>query len=240
MAHLPSFPSRPRPGPGSRGSKGSSNASGWCWVSGRWLSAVFRRARGTQDSGRREMAKPFVGDVADESDRGEPIDRGSEMPGNPPPIGHDGPGDLGRGPGRRVSVCCEACVPKLKTAPAEYLDLGPRDTSTPEHVMSVPESAVVDTGTKTIVYVEASPGVFEGRAVVLGPRSGDSFPVLDGLAPGEEGGGRRRVSDRRREPAQPRDPGPCRAFPGGRLPRRSSAACSVYTHCVITCIMMPV
>ena len=51
--------------------------------------------------------------------------------------------------------------------------------------MSVPESAVVDTGTKTIVYVEASPGVFEGRAVVLGPRSGDSFPVLDGLAPGD-------------------------------------------------------
>jgi Cu(I)/Ag(I) efflux system membrane fusion protein len=35
------------------------------------------------------------------------------------------------------------------------------------------------------VYVEASPGVFEGRAVVLGARSGDSFPVLDGLAPGD-------------------------------------------------------
>jgi Cu(I)/Ag(I) efflux system membrane fusion protein len=49
----------------------------------------------------------------------------------------------------------------------------------------VPESAVVDTGTKTIVYVEAGPGVFEGRAVVLGPRWGDSFPVLDGLAPGD-------------------------------------------------------
>ena len=87
--------------------------------------------------------------------------------------------------GRRVSVCCEACVPKLKAAPEEYLDLGPRDTATPDRVMSVPESAVVDTGTKTIVYVEASPGVFEGRAVVLGPRSGDSFPVLDGLAPGD-------------------------------------------------------
>ena len=87
--------------------------------------------------------------------------------------------------GRRVSVCCEACVPKLKAAPEKYLDLGPRDTATPDRVMSVPESAVIDTGTKTVVYVEASPGVFEGRAVVLGPRSGDSFPVLDGLAPGE-------------------------------------------------------
>jgi Cu(I)/Ag(I) efflux system membrane fusion protein len=90
--------------------------------------------------------------------------------------------------GRRVSVCCEACVPKLKAAPEEYLDLGdfgPRDIATPDRVMSVPESAVVDTGTKTIVYVEVSPGVFEGRAVDLGPRSGDSFPVLDGLAPGD-------------------------------------------------------
>jgi membrane fusion protein, copper/silver efflux system len=87
--------------------------------------------------------------------------------------------------GRSVSVCCEACVPKLKAAPEQYLDLGPRDTATPDRVMSVPESAVVDTGSKTIVYVEASPGVFEGRAVVLGPRTGDSFPVLDGLGPGD-------------------------------------------------------
>jgi membrane fusion protein, copper/silver efflux system len=87
--------------------------------------------------------------------------------------------------GRKVSVCCEACVLKLKTAPETYFDVGSGDTTTPERVMSVPESAVVDTGTKTIVYVEAGPGVFEGRAVVLGPRWGDSFPVLDGLAPGD-------------------------------------------------------
>jgi Cu(I)/Ag(I) efflux system membrane fusion protein len=87
--------------------------------------------------------------------------------------------------GRTVSVCCEACVPKLKAAPDEYLGVGSRDSATPDRVMSVPESAVVDTGTKTIVYVEASPGVFEGRAVILGARSGESFPVLDGVAPGE-------------------------------------------------------
>jgi len=50
----------------------------------------------------------------------------------------------------------------------------------------VPESAVVDTGDRKVVYVEAEPGVFEGRVVVLGPRTGDRFPVLDGLAPGEK------------------------------------------------------
>ncbi len=37
-----------------------------------------------------------------------------------------------------------------------------------------------------MVYVEAEPGVFEGREVVLGPRSGDRFPVLEGLAAGEK------------------------------------------------------
>ena len=66
--------------------------------------------------------------------------------------------------GRRVSVCCEACVPKLKAAPEKYLDLGPRNTATSDRVMSVPESAVVDTGTKTIVYVEASPGRIRGSS----------------------------------------------------------------------------
>ena len=87
--------------------------------------------------------------------------------------------------GRKVSVCCAACVPKLKAAPEKYLDLWSSRHRDTDRVLSVPESAVVDTGTKTIVYVEAGPGVFEGRAVVLGPRSGDHFPVLDGLAPGD-------------------------------------------------------
>jgi Cu(I)/Ag(I) efflux system membrane fusion protein len=50
---------------------------------------------------------------------------------------------------------------------------------------SVPESAVVDTGASSVVYVETSPGIFEGRAVVLGPRSGEAFAVLEGLAVGE-------------------------------------------------------
>ena len=111
--------------------------------------------------------------------------RGATCPVTRLPLGTMGPAIPVEVQGRRVSVCCEACVPKLKAAPEQYLDLGPYDIATPDRVMSVPESAVVDTGTKTIVYVEASPGVFEGRTVALGPRSGDSFPVLDGLAPGE-------------------------------------------------------
>jgi len=86
--------------------------------------------------------------------------------------------------GRTVWVCCAACPPKLKAQPAAYLarlEPPPRD-----EVLSVPESAVIDTGTHKVVYVESEPGVFDGRQVVLGPRIGDRFPVLDGLAPGEK------------------------------------------------------
>ena len=86
--------------------------------------------------------------------------------------------------GQKVWTCCAACPPKLKAQPAKYLARlapPPRD-----EVLSVPESAVIDTGSKKVVYVEAEPGVYEGREVVLGPRSGDRYPVLEGLAPGEK------------------------------------------------------
>ena len=85
--------------------------------------------------------------------------------------------------GRKLWMCCEGCESKLKAEPAKYLARlapAPKDT-----VLTVPESAVIDTGTKKVVYVEAEPGVFEGREVVLGPISGDRYPVLDGISPGE-------------------------------------------------------
>jgi Cu(I)/Ag(I) efflux system membrane fusion protein len=44
---------------------------------------------------------------------------------------------------------------------------------------------VLDTGRRRIVWVETAPGAFEAREVVLGPRCGDDYPVLSGLAEGE-------------------------------------------------------
>jgi membrane fusion protein, copper/silver efflux system len=86
--------------------------------------------------------------------------------------------------GQRIWTCCSACPPKLKAQPAKYL---PRLAPPPrDEVLSIPESAVIDTGSRKVVYVESMPGVFEGRQVVLGPRSGDRFPVLEGLALGEK------------------------------------------------------
>jgi hypothetical protein len=58
-------------------------------------------------------------------------------------------------------------------------------------VPAVPDSAVVDTGALKIVYRQASPGVFEGVVVELGPRMtrpGEAtayYPVLRGVRVGE-------------------------------------------------------
>lgn len=86
--------------------------------------------------------------------------------------------------GRRVWMCCSGCTSKLQATPAKYLArLAPAPT---DAVLSVPESAIVDAGTRKVVYVQTGPGVFEGRQVVLGPRSGGWYPVLEGLVPGDE------------------------------------------------------
>jgi Cu(I)/Ag(I) efflux system membrane fusion protein len=44
---------------------------------------------------------------------------------------------------------------------------------------------VLDSGTRRLVYVEKSRGLFEPREVVLGPRAEGWFPVIEGLAEGE-------------------------------------------------------
>ncbi|ODU00003.1 MAG: RND transporter [Planctomycetes bacterium SCN 63-9] len=86
--------------------------------------------------------------------------------------------------GTSLWMCCEGCEAKLKASPDKYLiklEPVPEDS-----VLTIPESAVIDTGTRKIVFVEAEPGVFEGREVVLGPASGDLYPVLEGLSIGDK------------------------------------------------------
>ena len=55
-----------------------------------------------------------------------------------------------------------------------------------ERVLSIPEMAVVDTGTKYVVYVESSPGIYDSRAVKLGSRTGAFYPVIEGLKLGDK------------------------------------------------------
>jgi hypothetical protein len=52
-------------------------------------------------------------------------------------------------------------------------------------LLSVPESAVLDTGTQKVVYVETAPGMFDAVRLSLGPRAGAFYPVLAGLTLGQ-------------------------------------------------------
>ncbi|MBL9032430.1 MAG: efflux RND transporter periplasmic adaptor subunit [Phycisphaerae bacterium] len=76
---------------------------------------------------------------------------------------------------------CPVCRMKLKeveAAPAAA-------ASTASGVLAVPVAAVLDSGTRQIVYVEKARGLFEPRELRLGPRAGAYFPVLSGLSAGE-------------------------------------------------------
>jgi membrane fusion protein, copper/silver efflux system len=55
----------------------------------------------------------------------------------------------------------------------------------PGKVLAVPESAVIDTGSRTVVFIETMPGMFDGVEVMLGPRCGDCYPVVKGLEAGQ-------------------------------------------------------
>ena len=55
----------------------------------------------------------------------------------------------------------------------------------PGKVLTVPESAVVDTGTRAVVFVEQIPGMFDSVEIIVGPRCGDVYPVAGGLEPGQ-------------------------------------------------------
>ncbi len=52
--------------------------------------------------------------------------------------------------------------------------------------LALPDSAVIDTGSLQVVYVESMPGMFDGVAVKLGPRVGDLLPVREGLKVGQK------------------------------------------------------
>jgi membrane fusion protein, copper/silver efflux system len=85
--------------------------------------------------------------------------------------------------GKTVFLCCKNCVEKFDAGKDEYLAaLAPPPQGV---VLTVPERAVIDTGTKKTVYVEHEPGVFDGIEVELGPPSGGFYPVVKGLRAGD-------------------------------------------------------
>ena len=88
---------------------------------------------------------------------------------------------------RVVFLCCPACIEKFDQSKDKYLaQISTQLNAPPEgEVLAVPESAVIDTGSKKIVYIEKEPGVFDGIGVELGPESEGFYPVVKGLRAGD-------------------------------------------------------
>jgi membrane fusion protein, copper/silver efflux system len=77
-------------------------------------------------------------------------------------------------------------VPNLDEAlrPEMYVD-AEIETGTPGPVLAVPESAVLDSGTRQAVLIDKGDGRFEPREVKLGRRGGGYVEIMQGLAEGE-------------------------------------------------------
>lgn len=140
---------------------------------------------------RRPMAEiePFAGRIAERSARPEGDDLAAlaawqkTCPVTGQPLGSMGPpvevmiGD------QKVLLCCQGCVDPINAAPEKYLA---RLAAPPaDRVLAVPQRAIIDTGSRQVVYIEREPGLFEGVIVELGPRADEFYPVASGLLPGE-------------------------------------------------------
>jgi YHS domain-containing protein len=85
---------------------------------------------------------------------------------------------------RTLKVRLEADNPGFLLRPDLFVDvempveLGP--------ALTVPKEAVLDSGTRRVVYVAKGEGVFEPRKVETGFREGDRVEIVSGLAEGEK------------------------------------------------------
>lgn len=84
---------------------------------------------------------------------------------------------------RTLTVRLEFANPDLALKPGMFVDVT-LGVESAESVV-VPESAVLDTGTRRVAFVETSPGRFEPRAVRIGSRRDGQVQVLEGVAAGE-------------------------------------------------------
>lgn len=73
---------------------------------------------------------------------------------------------------------CPVCGMKLDAVVSKPTVVDPS-------LLTVPASAVLDSGTRKLVYIEKQQGLFEPREVVLGPRTDAFYPVLGGLKEGD-------------------------------------------------------
>ncbi len=85
---------------------------------------------------------------------------------------------------RTVAVRIPIANPGLRLRPGMYANARFR-ASSQDKMPAVPRSAVLDTGTRKVVYVAQGGGNFEAREVQLGPPDEEYYPVISGLKEGE-------------------------------------------------------
>jgi membrane fusion protein, copper/silver efflux system len=83
-------------------------------------------------------------------------------------------------------LTCGSAVEALPKAEAVIAANGSGAKPAAPAVLAIPRSAVIEAGRQRIVYVESTPGVFDMRAVQLGPQAEEYYPVLGGLQKGEK------------------------------------------------------
>lgn len=85
---------------------------------------------------------------------------------------------------RTVPVRIELANPKGRLKPAMYAEVE-IPVAGAGSVVTVPNSAVIDSGSKQVVIVQLAEGRFEPRAVKLGARGSEFVQVLEGVKEGE-------------------------------------------------------
>ncbi|MBP1619404.1 MAG: efflux transporter, family, subunit [Acidobacteria bacterium] len=85
---------------------------------------------------------------------------------------------------RTLRVRFEFDNPGLRLKPGMFANV--ELTSTRSAALVIPDSAVIDTGERQVVFVATSPGRFEPREVTIGVRAEGRAEVLAGLAAGEQ------------------------------------------------------
>jgi membrane fusion protein, copper/silver efflux system len=85
---------------------------------------------------------------------------------------------------RTARVRIELANPDLALLPDMYID-AEINTGSPEPVLAVPESAILDTGSRQAVFVDRGQGRFEPRDVKLGHRGDGYVEIRAGISDGE-------------------------------------------------------
>lgn len=87
---------------------------------------------------------------------------------------------------RTVRVRIEVANPDERLKPDMYADVVFQVAENAAPVITVPASAIIDTGTKQIVLVAKGEGRFEPRVVKLGRRGDGHVEIVEGLRQGED------------------------------------------------------